>query len=500
MEAPRMKSCPACQTINASTNRFCQQCGRPLEDAAPSAAPHEATVRWSGQRMQVRLPHHAVPVDRLFGGKDHLVIGRAPDCDVCLPHAMVSRYHALLERQPDGLRLRDLASVNGVWVAGRRITEPVLVHDGERVGVGPFLFTLRQGVIHSLGSSRSLRLEAAAGEGGEMKTYLLATVASGLLAVLGAWCGHAAEEPPARLWVHATLEAQGWITSLAFSPNGKVLAASENGDTVHLWDVPSGKRIAAWRHGGNAVAFSPDGKFLAACGDRRIKLWDVAGRREIATLKGDVPVYSAVFSSDGKTLTGVEKGWLTMWSVEKKEELRSIKTPVRLPPVLAYSSIQRPLLAYTHDPRFGSFTLLNATTGDAVLTCDGPPFAGGFAMDRDETTVASVAMDYTIRLWNRTSGLNTSTIKFPPAMPGALALSPDATIVALGSSTDPRVPGNFVQGLRLFKAPKGELLATEEETGIRCLVFSPDGGLLASSSGRTVKLWTVPAAWRKAKE
>jgi ABC-type multidrug transport system ATPase subunit len=73
---------------------------------------------------------------------------------------MVSRYHALLERQQDGLRLRDLTSVNGVWVAGRRITEPVLIHEGERVGVGPFLFTLRHGIVHSLDSSRSLRLEA----------------------------------------------------------------------------------------------------------------------------------------------------------------------------------------------------------------------------------------------------------------------------------------------------------------------------------------------------
>jgi ABC-type multidrug transport system fused ATPase/permease subunit len=151
-----MKTCPACQTANADGNRFCQQCGRPL-DAVP---PHEATVRWTGQPMPIRLPHRAVPINDLFAGKDRLVIGRAPDCDVCLPHPMVSRYHATLERSPDGLRLRDLASVNGVWVAGRRIAEPVLVHEGERVGVGPFLFTLRQGVIHSLDSSRSLRLEA----------------------------------------------------------------------------------------------------------------------------------------------------------------------------------------------------------------------------------------------------------------------------------------------------------------------------------------------------
>jgi ABC-type multidrug transport system ATPase subunit len=156
-DADRMKNCPACQTANAETNRFCQQCGRPL-DAAPDA---EATVRWTGQRLSAEETlRPSVAVEALFAGKVKLVVGRAPDCDVCLPHPMVSRYHALVERLDGGLRIRDLASVNGVSVNGRRIAEPARVGEGDRVGVGPYLFTLAGGVVHSLDSSRSLRLEA----------------------------------------------------------------------------------------------------------------------------------------------------------------------------------------------------------------------------------------------------------------------------------------------------------------------------------------------------
>jgi ABC-type multidrug transport system ATPase subunit len=152
-----MKTCPHCQTTNADTNRFCQQCGRTLETAGPD----EATVRWKGGAIPAaRAPRRVIPVSILFGEKTRLVIGRAPDCDVCLPHPMISRYHALLERLPDRLRLCDLGSVNGVAVDGRRITEPALLRDGVRVGIGPFLFTLRGGVIHAVDSSRSLRLEA----------------------------------------------------------------------------------------------------------------------------------------------------------------------------------------------------------------------------------------------------------------------------------------------------------------------------------------------------
>ncbi len=154
-----MKTCARCRTANAETNRFCQQCGRPLDVPTPPEGT-DATVRWSGRELPARLPQQTVAVAVLFGAKDRLVIGRAPDCDVCLPHPMVSRYHALLERRPEGLRLRDLGSVNGVLVAGRRIAEPVVVQEGERVGIGPFLFTLRDGAIRSLDSSRSVRLEA----------------------------------------------------------------------------------------------------------------------------------------------------------------------------------------------------------------------------------------------------------------------------------------------------------------------------------------------------
>jgi ABC-type multidrug transport system ATPase subunit len=152
-----MKTCPRCQTANADSHHFCQQCGRPVDSAAPAS---DATVHWSVGRLPERLPRHTVSVAALFASKDRLVIGRAPDCDVCLPHPTVSRYHALVERCPDGLRVQDLGSVNGVTVAGRRVTEPALVREGELVGIGPFMFSLRDGVVHSLDSSRSLRLEA----------------------------------------------------------------------------------------------------------------------------------------------------------------------------------------------------------------------------------------------------------------------------------------------------------------------------------------------------
>jgi len=159
-----MKTCSSCRSPNAVTNQFCQQCGQVLQDAAPfprGAGDGNKTIFMSRPAAVSRPPlSRAVSLDALFGTKQRLVIGRAADCDLCLPHPTVSRYHAVLERLPQGLYLRDLSSVNGVFVGGSRITETVLIQERERIGVGPYLFSLAGGDFYSLDSSQSLRLEA----------------------------------------------------------------------------------------------------------------------------------------------------------------------------------------------------------------------------------------------------------------------------------------------------------------------------------------------------
>jgi ABC-type multidrug transport system ATPase subunit len=151
------KPCAQCGTTNAEGSKFCQRCGKPLFEAMAA----DATMRWTGKPVGTKPSlSQAIPVETLFKAKRKIVIGRAPDCDICLRHPTVSRYHALLEQLPQGLRLRDLGSVNGVLVGGRRLTEPIMVQERERIGVGPFLFSLAGGIVYSLDSSQSLRLEA----------------------------------------------------------------------------------------------------------------------------------------------------------------------------------------------------------------------------------------------------------------------------------------------------------------------------------------------------
>lgn len=122
-----------------------------------------------------------------------------------------------------------------------------------------------------------------------------------------------------------------YINSVAFTPDGKILASGSKDKTIKLWDVSSGREITTlWQHsyGVSSVAFSPDGKTLASGGqDSTIKLWDVRTGKEISTIKGHSAfITSVAFSADGKTLaSGSGDQTIKVWDVPTRQEIGTLE-------------------------------------------------------------------------------------------------------------------------------------------------------------------------------
>lgn len=207
----------------------------------------------------------------------------------------------------------------------------------------------------------------------------------------------------------------GRVMALAFSPDGKTLAAASWDGDIRLWDVAARKETKRFTGHDEIVrflTFSSDGRRLISGGqDGTVRVWDVADGKEIRRLNGPKrPVVPAFSSYDGSTLVVREAGraWNDPWTVHfwdltSLRELGSLKLePLMLP--LAYDGKQLAVYQHPVQHRSGLVHILDVATGkERAQPVPVPRWVRAGAFVPDGRILAVTAGD-TLRLWDVQAG------------------------------------------------------------------------------------------------
>jgi WD40 repeat protein len=301
---------------------------------------------------------------------------------------------------------------------------------------------------------------------------------------------------PAIPQVAHRLAHESSVYSVAFSPDGKVLAAGTAEGSIHLWSTETGKHLHnfhAHEQVVKALAFTADGKRLVSGGlDRTVRLWEVATRSELRRFGPcSGGVVRLALSPDSRQVAAAELlTTIHLWELDTGREVDRFSVPGSLS-LLTYAPDGSMLLAGGSDSdihvlprskRRPSFEALEPRTTEdrtgkfwsATYTPDGTQICGG-------------RNDGRIFVWDARTGKERRRSQGPPFRPFAMSCSPDGRMLALGC-TDGVV--------RLWEVAttqeRGQLLGHARDEWIYSIAFSPDGQLLASGSGdQQVLLWDL---------
>ena len=301
-----------------------------------------------------------------------------------------------------------------------------------------------------------------------------------------------------RIWDTATgerkhtLTAQGQVNSLAFSPDGKILASGEAwpGYVVQLWDADTGKQlhsITGHTNWINSVTFGPEKDTLISSSyDGSIRVWDYdTGKQKRVILARDNVINATAFSPDGSLIATGD-----MYYIVLRDGISGI--PIHT------LDITGSTISVTFSPDGKTFASANHNKNPVkvwdVATWTQKHTLTGFshpvidiAFSPNKNILASGGFDPYIYLWDVATGKQVNQLIGHKSYIGCVAFSPDGHSLASGSFSSAVILWDVITNTKkhTFSSKQKDLIQ------LRSVAFSPDVNILAGGSFETVQLWNV---------
>jgi WD40 repeat protein len=278
--------------------------------------------------------------------------------------------------------------------------------------------------------------------------------------------------------------------AVSLSADGKTLAAVKQGGQLTLYDTAAGKELRIITERSSRPTLSPDGKTLAASTATGLCVWDAADgklRREFRDRWGVI-----AFSADGRYMAFGERQAIRLLEVTSLREVRRFEDCASQVHYeargLAFSPDGR-LLVSGQEHTIGLWDVATGKQLNRLPAHEGVVYGVAFAPDG--TALASGSDDGAACVWGLPAGELRHRLGGHFPMTLSLAYSPDGGTLATGDGI-PRGNNSREAQVRLWNPADGRLVRqfAGHLNGVLSLAFSPDGGRLASGGGDDrVRVW-----------